>query len=89
MLLAIILLVGSVSFIEALFDKFQIWNKLELLAMNAPNRILNELLNCRFCLRFWLSVLTYVLLYVFSYVNEVNLTVLVVSNGIIYLMQKK
>lgn len=89
MLLEIILLVGYVSFIEALFDKFQIWNKLELLAITAPNRILHELLNCRFCLRFWLSVLTYVVLCVFSYVNGVNLAVLIVSNGIIHLMQKK
>lgn len=58
----IIIILGLLYFIDAMFDKFFIWRKMEEVSRFAPNRFVYKLMNCRFCLMFhmtWIITVIY------------------------------
>jgi len=62
MITTIIIILGLLYFIDAIFDKFFIWEKIENEGMKAGLKIIYDLSQCRFCLMFhiaWIMTVFY------------------------------
>ncbi len=53
----ILIILGLNAFLEALLDKWGIWDYLHENGHKTPSRLIYELSQCRFCLTFWTGVL--------------------------------
>ncbi|QHB40979.1 hypothetical protein HWC99_gp48 [Flavobacterium phage vB_FspS_tant8-1] len=53
----IFVILGLVHFVNALFEKWGIWDKLLLVGSISKNRFFYDLTQCRFCLLFHLSII--------------------------------
>lgn len=66
MLEKIIILLGILYFTDALFVKWNIWSKLEMITMKSPVKFFFDLITCRLCSIFHLSsILTITMAIVF------------------------
>jgi len=87
-LITFIYLTGLVSFTEAIFDKFNFWEKIQRLGANSDSEFIYKLTSCMFCIRFHL---TWIIYFVFFAVNTdfVNGWFLIFSvTGILTLINK-
>lgn len=57
MVQSVLLVLGAVHFLDALFDKWGFWNKLSEYGSQSRFRLVYDLTNCKFCIMFHLSVL--------------------------------
>lgn len=57
MLEAIFIVLGLTMFIEALFEKWNLWDDFARLGSRSDFEFVMKLTSCRFCMMFWLSVL--------------------------------
>lgn len=87
-LLIFIYLCGIVSFIEALFDKFYVWDLLNKKASESKSLFLYNLTSCRFCIRFHLTWLIYMLFIVFDLVLQDQVFAIFAVSGLLTLINK-
>ena len=80
----IIILVGLMGFLEALFIKFSVWTKLEFIGSKSKYKLIYKLLSCRFCFKFHISWIIYALLVFLGFLKDFNLLVLLSVNGLIF-----
>lgn len=83
----LITIIGIVVFIDLLFGKWEIWNKLYEWSTKSKSKFIYKLFKCRFCLMFHLSFIT-TLIYasVFGFSHEQIFIPLISTSLIIKLL---
>lgn len=85
----IIIVVGIVHFIDAIFEKTETWDQIGEYGADQGSKLIYELLNCRFCLLFhiaWIITLFYGVICSFSWGL---LIVPFICSGISHLINKR
>lgn len=85
----IFVILGLVHFVDAIFEKWGIWDKLLLIGAMVKNRFFYDLTQCRFCLRFHLSVLFTLIHSIFFGFNIQDLLIPFVVLGLTNLIKVK
>lgn len=76
----IILILGLLLFIEALFIKWNVYNKIAQLGASQKSKFFYNLCTCMFCLRFHFSVIITLIVIIFAgYYQEALITPFVVT----------
>ena len=89
MIQIVFVVLGLVYFIDALFTKWNWWDKLAQIIIKVKYKFVYELLNCRFCLMFHLScMVTIVYGTINGFSNDLFLVPILVS-GLINLKEKR
>lgn len=89
MIQTILIVLGLLHFIDALFEKWNIWENVLQFGCNSKHKFIYDLCFCRFCLLFhlgWIITFLYGCFYSFSF--DLMIVPCVVT-GITYLIQKK
>ena len=88
MIKQIIILIGFLGMMDALFTKWGVWHKIEEITMDQKYRFIYDLGSCRLCLMFHISIILYFILWASGLFLCFNFEVIVASNGIIHLIKR-
>jgi hypothetical protein len=88
MILNILIILGVVNFIDALFIKFGIWDLIALEGSKVNSEFVFQLSRCEFCLKFHLATVSTLVLICFTGFEWGVLIVPVVVSGLIHLINK-
>ncbi len=80
---------GIVEFINAIFEKYFVWNWLMEKGANQRSKFIYKLSSCRFCLRFHLSVFILVLYGFYTGFDLGMLFIPFVCSGLTYSIERK
>ena len=88
MIQLIIVVTGIVSFIDAIFEKFYVWSRLQEVAANQESKFIFRLASCAFCIKFHMCVFIVSFLGLIIGFEPFFVLVPIVSSGIMYLIKK-
>lgn len=80
---------GFLGTINALFDKFNVWDMLAKEGSLSNSTIFYKLTQCQFCINFWITVLITIATICFNPFNWVVLNVPFIVIGITHLTTKR
>lgn len=88
MIQEIFVVLGTVMFTDALFEKWNVWELLSKIAMRSKQKFFFLLLLCKFCMMFHLSWMLTVVYGLFGGFSPTLFVVPVVVSGLIHLKSK-